>query len=57
MSNYIISCIVGMFFEYKFPVTINQVGYHLISIQSLDFEREKLKCSFLSHVCAYDNLS
>ena len=43
MSNSITSCIVGMFFEDKFPVTINHIGYHLISIQSLDFKKEKVE--------------
>ena len=43
MSNSITSCIVGMFLEDKFPVTINQVGFNLISIQSFDFEKEKVE--------------
>ena len=43
MSNSITSYIVGMFFEDKFPVTINHIGYHLISIQSLDFKKEKVE--------------
>ena len=57
MINSKTSSIACMLCEDKFPVTINNVGFHLIFIQSLDIEKEKLKWSFRSHVCAYDNLS